>query len=364
MDIEASRVRQILELAILAPSGDNSQPWELSVRGNFVDLYNVPERDQSFLNFRQKAARVAHGALIENAVIAASKFGCEIGVQLVSDDKNANLVATLEIKELGIKEDPLSPWISKRTTNRKSFRSAPLTEKEKSTLMFLPDSIKDGHVRLVESRQEREAVAEAVVAGDRFILEHQQIHDFLFHQLRWGDEEARSSRNGLHIKTLELSFPQALFFRLLGHWGFLQTMNRFGLSNVFAKQAKHTYLSAPAFGVVAVQGDSDVDFVKAGRILERVWLSATSLGLSFQPFASTTFLSERLRSGETAGFSMGQIKQVKEAYQRLSETFHLEKEIAVMLFRVGHSAPPSTRSLRFPLENVLRRGNFEGGLFR
>lgn len=57
-------IKQILEAAVRAPSGDNVQPWEFEVSKNFtqINLYNLPEMDDSYYNYNQMASYIAHGA--------------------------------------------------------------------------------------------------------------------------------------------------------------------------------------------------------------------------------------------------------------------------------------------------------------
>lgn len=40
-------IRQIIEAGIRAPSGENSQPWRFLLKGDLIELYNLPERDES-----------------------------------------------------------------------------------------------------------------------------------------------------------------------------------------------------------------------------------------------------------------------------------------------------------------------------
>ncbi len=68
-------MQKILEAGVRAPSGENCQPWRFVVAGDTLSIFNIPERDLSPYNFNQLGSMVAHGALIENIVIAATAFG-------------------------------------------------------------------------------------------------------------------------------------------------------------------------------------------------------------------------------------------------------------------------------------------------
>ncbi len=56
-------IKKILEMAVYAPSGENCQPWRFEVRDSKIDIFNLPERDQSLYNHGQMASYFAHGVL-------------------------------------------------------------------------------------------------------------------------------------------------------------------------------------------------------------------------------------------------------------------------------------------------------------
>ena len=46
-------IKKILEYAIWAPSGDNSQPWRFEAENDQIRVFNVPERDTSLYNYNK-----------------------------------------------------------------------------------------------------------------------------------------------------------------------------------------------------------------------------------------------------------------------------------------------------------------------
>ena len=73
-----------------APSGENCQPWRFIVDGDKIKIFNIPERDTSLYNVLQFGSFVAHGALIENMLIASSAVGCRGIIQLFPDPRDKN----------------------------------------------------------------------------------------------------------------------------------------------------------------------------------------------------------------------------------------------------------------------------------
>jgi nitroreductase len=349
------KFKEILESAILAPSGDNCQPWEFVIHGNRIDIFNLPERDTSLFNYRQRASLVAHGALVENILIASSALGYKTKLSILPDRANPNLVATVELEESGAGAEPLYPFISRRSTNRKIYKPLPLTDAQRQSLVNSSKAVGAGEVRLVESEEEKRAVAKVIGLNDRLVFENRYLHSFLFDHIRWSDEEAQQTRDGLDIKTLELAPPDALAFRLFKNYSLLQALNLFGVSKLVAKNAEKLAMSASAIGIIAMSDSKADDYLAAGRVLQRVWLEATQLGLSFQLMTGITFLMQRVLDEETSEFTPQHVELIKEANEMIRGVMGFNNVNLVLMFRIGYSAPPSARSLRLPLERLTRK---------
>src|SRR6185436_19350212 len=115
--------KKILNFAIYAPSGENCQPWEFSIKENKILIFNLPERDQSLYSWGQRSSFLAHGALIENIIIASKELGYQSIVNLFPDQQNKNFVASIELQKTNIDKDPLFSFIDKRCTNRKHYQT-------------------------------------------------------------------------------------------------------------------------------------------------------------------------------------------------------------------------------------------------
>lgn len=351
-------IKKILESAILAPSGDNCQPWQFQIDDNCIRLFNLPQKDTSLFNFRQCASMVAHGALVENIVIASTGQGYAARVHAFPDRGVTDLVATIDLEKTDIPVDPLFDCLPCRSTNRKRYAGVPLNDKERKEVLSAAQGWDWGAVRLLESGREKVVVARVTGLNDRLVFENRHLHDFLFGQIRWNDEEARSSGDGLDIKTLDLQAPDALAFKLFKHWPLLPIINKFGVSHIIGRNAERLSLSAAALGVVTVSGgagdDDDAIFFNGGRLVQRVWLETTRCGLSFQPMTGIIFLMHRILTGVIEDFSPAHVNLIRRAFEDLSTSFGLKGETPVMLFRIGRSSPPRARSMRLPLERFLK----------
>ncbi|GLI39273.1 nitroreductase [Geobacter hydrogenophilus] len=347
------KYREVLEAAVRAPSGDNCQPWRFAIENDVIRIFNIPDKDTSLFNLRQRASYVAHGALLENLAIAASVFGYAPDISLFPDSQLPNLVAVVRMKEETTPADSLYEYIPKRCTNRKRYNGGALSAAENQTLLTAAGHIPGGKVALTGSDREKSEVAEVIALNDRLIFENEHLHAFLFEHVRWSDAEARERGDGLDIKTLELAPPDSLAFPLLKSWPLVSFLKNFGVPRVIAGSARKLALSAAAIGVVSVPGKGDKDCITAGRLIERVWLEATKLGLSFQLMTGITLLMRRVLDGETENISSRHGELIRKAYGTLANRFGIEDGSLFIMFRVGRCGPPNVYSMRYPLEKVI-----------
>src|SRR3989338_5193404 len=144
-------IKQILDCAIWAPSGDNSQPWRFEVKPPLVLLYNLPEKGNPYLDFRERGSFIAHGGVIENIVIAAEHFGYTTACGLFPDGERSNLVATISLSaRTAPKAHALFDAIKQRHTNRRIYEATPLTPEQRQDLLRTPQELGFGLVKLVE----------------------------------------------------------------------------------------------------------------------------------------------------------------------------------------------------------------------
>ncbi len=349
-------VRKILESGILAPSGENAQPWLFKVDKNTISLFNNPDSDQSLYNYRQSGSFVANGACIENMAIAAAGFGFGVDVEYFPEKELPNFVALITLHENNAKRSPLEDALSLRATNRKTYDGSPLTEAERVALLDIPH-IKQypARVVMVESRDKIAALAKAASFNERMLVENPKVHDFFFAHVRWTDEENRKHPKGFYIDTLELKPPQVAAFKLLRSPFAARILSALGMSKVVGNDNEKIYNTASAmFGIVA-KNNTPFDLVMAGRIFEHIWLTATKLGLSLQPTTGALFLAEGIRGENRDSFSISQQRELLAARESVYDTLevHAENEYVVVLFRVGRGGEPSARAARFPLEHFL-----------
>jgi hypothetical protein len=377
---------KIVEAGIRAPSGDNCQPWRFTWNGQKLLLFNVPKRDTSLYNSSQRASFIAHGAVLENMDIAARSHGYSMRPTLFPEGEGNPLVAAIEFQECPGEDDPLLPFITKRVTNRNPYKKRKTIGKEViAALTSIPEKIGIGELYLTSNDNknnprlppfsnkggdlltpplekgdtggfsgQRKLLAKAVAIHDRMLFENENLHHFVFEHIRWSEKESLQTKDGMPIKSMGLNPLQAVAFRLLGNWALVSFLNILGLSRIIPFQSYKLCLSSSSMALIQMPGTKPEDFVLGGRLLQRVWLTATKHGLAFHPMTGITFLIQRLYLDREPGFSEAHKKLLEKAWGYLQRVFPVNRSKGIiMLFRLGYAPPPSVRAPRKMVDDVF-----------
>ncbi len=347
----AKKIAEILDEAVYAPSGDNSQPWHFVVHENLIDVYSLPEKDNVLFNYRQRGTLVAHGALLTNISIIAESLGYSVNTNFWPNPEDLSHTFRVELNPATTITNSLVNSIRSRQTNRKFYANVPLKEEHKDSLMHEGNISPDVKFILIEDPKQKQLVGEAVSKNEVIMLENKQLHDLFYADIRWTTSSERSLKTGLYLKTMELPLPKLIFFKILQFWPLARILNQtLKLSRFIAKDNSKLYSNGSAIGLVVVPND-DKMFFEAGKITQRIWLNAEQLGISMHPVTGIVYLAQRIKAGEYQTLSEEHAKIIRDAYSIIEDVARLDDQQCVaMLFRIGYSSPPSGMSSRLKPE--------------
>ncbi len=347
--MDKQTIEKILEAAVRAPSGDNVQPWRIEVSEDFsrVDLHNLPERDDSYYNYQQAAAYIAHGALIENIAIASRHLGCKAEIKLFPDQGNSNYVARIKFETALPEHDPLFEAVFSRSTNRFHYQDYRLADEDRQKLVDSVQPVEGVTGYFVDDPKEIKKLARTLMVNDRIVFEREDIHGFLFDKIRWNQKQINETQDGMPVDTLGLNAFEKLFFPLMRFWWFVNLANYFGLSRVIGAKCWYNCQNAALIGQITVKKADKYGYVQAGRAMQRVWLEATRQGLAFQPIVGLPLLISRLHQNALFEFSDKHRQMLEQAEKSMIELFQIDRsEVMAVGFRLGKSQSISAKTLR------------------
>ncbi len=338
-------IRSILNIAVQAPSGDNCQPWRFRIEGDSLQIFEIKDRDESLYNHNSTSTYIAHGALLENIDIAARYLGYQIEQTLFPPSVKAEHIATITFSPVAKSvNNDIFFAIPLRCTNRKPYSTSPLEEVEHSALSSIVCEPGVKIVLIADDR--RKKIAKAVSANEELLFANKLLHNFFFEHITWDSDVYNEKRLGFPINSLEIPRVIHPLLKGLSSWSAMSILNALHFPSLIAAGNLKTYSSCAEMGAILLPATcSREDIVASGKVLERAWLTATSLGLNFQPLMGITLLHHALRNSKTL-FSPSEAKIIRENYDSLRDIFRSGDSIIIGVFRVGKGGGPSDRTLR------------------
>jgi hypothetical protein len=282
--------------------------------------------------------------MAENMVIAGREFGLRADAAISSPAGELPSV-TLSFSEPCEKGDPLYKAIALRCTNRKPYDRRPLEAGVLASLAGAVAADSRSDLRFIQDPAQMKTVARAAALNDRLLFEWRELHDTFFESVRWTGAEAEATKDGLFVKTLELG-PMGPGFKMMRSWRMASLANYLGSSRTAPFHSYQTFLRSGGFGFLRMAGDSEADLVEGGRRLQRIWLTATCLGLGFQPMAGMLYLLNYLRA-EQSRATRSQAALLLRADGLFRQALALDEGfLPIMLFRIGRAPQPTATALR------------------
>ena len=353
-DGDTAIVEAILDLARWAPSGDNSQPWRFEVRApDHVVVHAFDTRRHCVYDLEGHASQVSVGALLETMRIAATAQGRAMRAVRRADAPDEFPVIDVWFDpDPEIAVDPLVTVIRERSVQRKPLSTQPLQDDARDAL---ERSVGPGHaVVWFESRRDRLRMAWLAVRSAKIRLTIPEAYAVHRDIIEWG---ARFSDDRVPDQALGADPLTVRSMRwVMAHWNRVQLMNRY-FGGTVAPRLQLDLLPglrcAAHFAIVARQPAVSIDdHLAAGAALQRFWLTATSLRLQLQPQYTPLVFADYARKRVPFTADPAAVHRAAIVEKMLSQLLGSDAVRAVFLGRVGSGPPPTSRSLRLPLERL------------
>lgn len=354
-----SEIADIVENACLAPTGGNVQPWKWVWKDGFLALIHDKHFSISFLDYRHRGSYVGFGAAMENLEQRAKVLGYRAVEQYRLQDFGADIVAVYCFEKAAeAKQTPLSDFGNRlgiRLTNRlrpKAYQ--PIPEEVKGTIAkalegsafsmtWLEDSSKINRLAQIIGKVERQR-----------ILDPQGHQDFI-HEARWTEEQAESTRNGVDLRTLELSEADKVGFKLIQDAKAISYLRNWDKGRGLIKMSTDAMKNISALALLHTKDHSASATLEGGKWIERIWLYLNDSGIAYQPVSPATFMFERLahEDSNTSPYLRANLQAMRREYMDLLDLDLDTNDL--FLCRLFFSEEPKIKSLRKPLSDVYRK---------
>lgn len=349
----------VVKCAALAPSGGNCQPWQFLFDGRSIWLLHDRERSRNLLDGRHHGSWLALGAALENLRIAAEATGYLVHEEAFPVADDPTIVARVTLREglpAGGNIRRQYAALHERVTNRRHGGSQTLSGSE---LLGLVDAARARGILLevCVNPAARSEVAGILGRGDRIRVLCEQTHREMIGEMRWTQATTESTRDGIDLETLELNEFQRAAMHVLARPDVARKARQPGRGRALEEGTRDAVEASSALALISFHGEGPEAWLNAGHALQRVWLAATQARLSVHPVSALLFMFEIMVDHPDV-FTSSEHEELRALRQRLMRQFPASRSRTPgFLLRLSHAPDVTARSLRLPLENVLRLGS-------
>src|SRR4051794_29914782 len=268
MSAAAMRIRLAwyADVARLAPSKHNSQPWHFVVRPDALEVHADATRNLAASDPHGRELRIGIGAAVQAAQVAAAAIGADTTVSLFADGHDGCLA---EIRETGIRlpeahDRSLLAAITRRRTDRGLLDISALDP----ALTFRLQNVaaaRDCVLQLVTTPGDRGTLARAVEIAHTMLL-HEPGHEQELAE--WVRSESDGRLDGVPATATRgaaASYRAEFVQRDFSQPGSTPEHDRDGVDN-------------PLVGILCTPADTRLDWLRCGRGLMAVLLEVTEAG--------------------------------------------------------------------------------------
>ena len=349
-------LHHILDLARWAPSGDNTQPWRFEILGDeHILVHGFDTRDHVVYDLDGHASQLAIGALLETIAIAATGEGRQARITRRLDTPENHLLIDVRFEpDASLTPNPLIPSIAKRVVQRRPMSTHPLTQAQKTALQgALPEGYQ---VRWFEGLPQRWRLARFMFDNAKVRLTIPEAYEVHSRVIEWGTQ---FSEDKIPDQAVGVDPLTARFMRwAMASWERVDFFNTWLLGDLPPRIqldllpglacAAHFALLAP------IPMRLVDDYLAAGRVMQRFWLTAANQGLYAQP-EMTPVIFTRYHRQNTSFTHVERARSLAQALNvRLSDLLAgLEVDSLFFMGRIGSGPAARARSLRLPLSSLL-----------
>ncbi|HOT07944.1 MAG TPA: hypothetical protein PK918_10215 [Methanotrichaceae archaeon] len=310
----------LLNYAVLAPSGPNTQPWKFSIRDNEISLIADFSRSLPSLDPTHRTLYLSHGCVLTNVLLAAEHFGFAYDAKCLPDGISGERTVSVRLykRSAAPRFPDLFQEITRRHTNRKSFEQRVIEEEK---IHRLKECVKTAGFRLdiLTNDKDKTEMADILARSQKVQLGDKALRKELASWIRPNNSEKKDGLPGY-------AFGYSDFESFFGTFIF----GTFDMSSSRARIETANMKASPAVAVLSTESDDKLTWINAGSVFETLFLMATQMEIRFDLFSQPI--------------------AIPVLREEMAQT--LNAKYPQLLIRMGY-AEPAQHTPRRPVEEVL-----------
>lgn len=310
----SERQRELVRFATLAASGHNAQPWKFSLGPNSIEIHPDYSRRLPAVDPENRELWIGLGCALENLTIAAGALGLASEIRYPGSEDHLKIHLSADSR----RETPLFHAIMIRQNTRSEYDGTPVPSRDLDALRALPLEPGIG-LRFVESDSDRAMVSEYVRRGTRIQFA--------------GDAFVRELESWIRFnKKVALATCDGLYSGSSGSPDVPRWLGKLFVASTKPDADERKLRSSVGVVLITSESDGKADWVRVGKVYERLALTLTSRNLKL------AFLNQPVEAKALRG--------------PLQSALTLGDALPQLLVRFGFGSP-SPLSQRRPVEETI-----------
>lgn len=315
---------ELIQKAIKAPSGHNTQPWKFELAENSITIYPDYTRALPIVDADNHALFISLGCALENLIIAAEHYGFNTSIKINTEQINKESI-TVQLIPSAPKEDVLLyNFIDVRQATRNIYNGEPIpdTNIEKLKAASLQEDVQ---TVFFADGMDSESIIDFVKEGNKLQFKNPSFIAELVKWIRFNKKTAIQKGDGLFgASTGNPSVPT--------WFGKLYMKISANPEKEANKWVELIHNSSAIMIFIAERNDKKA-WINVGRSFERTMLTAASLNINH---AHVNMPCEELEVRKKLGRHLNLLKEQQP----------------LLLIRLGYSEK-MPYSFRRPVEDVM-----------
>jgi len=335
----------IAQCGVHAPSADNEHVFRLEIEDALIRLWPTDEFKSSSEPHRRVLGLMSLGAVVENMRLRARRLGFSTRIDWSLAD-SAGAIAQLNFtSDSGAGDDALADAIFNRHTNRRMYRGHKLSAQERAQFSDAIEACPGVRLTWLEGPKRTRAL-ELIWHAESERFRRERLHAELFASIRFDLSWKQAADHALSPGALEVETPMRPLFKALRNWSVMRPLTWIGAHRLLGLRAGWLPCwQSPMLGLLTTSvplAPTEKVAIECGTAFERLWLHATSVGMSMQPMAASTVLP--LLPSDEKWVAEDTRSKLVAGWQSI-----VPREHPAMVFRLGWAAAPTVVSGRRPI---------------
>jgi hypothetical protein len=311
---------EMVEFAIKAPSGHNTQPWKFRINENSIEMLPNFTKSLSIVDGNNRELYISLGCALENLCITAQHLGYNYDIV---NQNEQGIIINLS-KTSTIIENDLFSQIERRQTNRSIYDNQMIPDETIRYLenVIIPPNTHTYFAKIGESFAG--SLIQYILRGNEIQMNNNNFKEELILWMRFNKGEVNRMQDGLAYNAMGFpAIPRFLGEPIVGGYLKPKKQNESDLQKI--NSSSHLVL-------LTTENNTVSEWIDLGRTLERILLETTKLNIV------NAYLNPPC--------------EIDVLASEMKNTLPINNEYPTIILRIGY-AEPMPYSRRINIINVI-----------